>query len=174
MISLQGSPQRLSSKRASRFVRPVTLSSLILQPRDRDILLAVYSHRFLSSEQIMDMFFGCVTRSNIRLRKLWEHDFLDRHFVYPLAFHGSSQAIYSLGERGVDIIAESLGIDRAEIKINRDKDKCLSSFFVEHILAVNDFRISFQNAVNDNPQLRFERWVSERETQDSYEGQWGD
>jgi len=171
MISLQGSRQRLSSKRASRFVRPVTPSSLILQPRDRDILLAVYSHRFLSSEQIMDMFFGCVTRSNIRLRKLWENNFLDRHFVYPLAFHGSSQAIYSLGERGVDILAESLGVDRAEIKVNRDKDNCLSNFFVEHILAVNDFRICFQNAVNNNPQLRLERWISEREAQDGYEVQ---
>ena len=110
METPQNSLQKEISRRASRFERPKKPSSLILQPRDREILVTVYGHRFLSSEQIRDMFFGCTTRSNARMRKLWENGYLDRHYLRPLAFHGSSQAIYSLGPRGVDMVTESLGI----------------------------------------------------------------
>ena len=114
------------------------------------------------------MFFGCTTRSNVRMRKLWENEYLDRHYLRPLAFHGSSQAIYSLGTRGVDMVTESLSIDRAEVKRNRDKDCQLNPFFVEHILSVNDFRIGFQEAVERHPELQFERWINERDIQDEY------
>lgn len=168
MSSNQSSLQKESSRRASRFVRPEEPSPLILQPRDREILEAVYGHRFLSSDQVRDMFFGCTTRSNVRLRKLWEHEFLDRHYLAPLSFHGSSQAIYSLGIHGVDVVTEYLGLDREEVKRNRDKDRYLKPFFVEHILAVNDFRVCFQTAVEKHPQLRLERWVNERDIQDEY------
>ena len=139
-----------------------------LQPRDGEILDAVYGHRFLSSGQIQEMFFGCTTRSNTRLRKLWEHDYLDRHYLRPLIFHGSSQGIYSLGRRGVDIITESLGADRAEVKKNREKDRGLKPFFMEHVLAVNDFRIGFESAVERHPDLELERWINERAIQDEY------
>ena len=164
----QSSPQKETSRRASRFERPEKPSTLILQPRDREILAAVYGHRFLSSSQIRDMFFGCTTRSNTRMKKLWENQYLDRHYLRPLAFHGSSQAIYSLGQRGVDIVTESLGIDRAEVKRNRDKDCQINPFFIEHILSINDFRISFQEAVERHTELQFERWINERDIQDEY------
>ena len=139
-----------------------------LQPRDGEILDAVYGHRFLSSGQIQEMFFGCTTRSNTRLRKLWEHEYLDRHYLRPLVFHGSSEAIYSLGRRGVDMVTESLGADRAEVKENREKDRRLRPFFVEHVLAVNDFRIGFESAVEKHPDLELERWINERAIQDEY------
>lgn len=168
MGSTQNSPQKATSRRASRFERPEKPSPLILQSRDREILVTVYGHRFLSSEQIRDMFFGCTTRSNARMRKLWENEYLDRHYLLPLAFHGSSQTIYSLGPRGVDMVTESLGVDRAEVKRNRDKDCQLNPFFIEHILSINDFRISFQGAVERHHELQFERWINERDIQDEY------
>ncbi len=168
MGSTQSSPQKETSRRASRFERPEKPSPLVLQPRDREVLKAVYGHRFLSSGQIRDMFFGCITRSNARMRKLWENECLDRHYLRPLAFHGSSQTIYSLGPRGVDMVTESLGMDRAEVKRNRDKDCQLNPFFIEHILSINDFRISFQGAVEKHSELQFERWINERDIQDEY------
>lgn len=165
----QSSPQKEPSRRASRFIRPEALSPLILQPRDRDILVAVYLHRFLSGGQLKDMFFGCITRSNIRLRKLWEHEYLDRHYLRPLAFHGSSQSIYNLGENGADIVAELLDLDRAEIRKNRHKALDLKPFFIEHILAVNDFRINFGTAAEKHPHVQFKRWINEMDIQDEYE-----
>ena len=168
MRSSPSSPRRASSKKASRFIRPAEPSPLILQTRDVKILEAVYGHRFLSSSQVREMFFGCTTRSNTRLRKLWEHEYLDRHYLRPLIFHGSSQAIYSLGKRGADVVTRSLGVDRAEIAKGREKDRDLRPFFMEHILLVNDFRISFESAVEKHPGLRLERWINERNIQDEY------
>jgi len=165
----QSLPRMVPSRRASRSIRPEASSPLILQPRDREILEAVYGHRFLSSGQIMDMFFGCATRSNIRLRKLWEHEYVDRHYLRPLAFHGSSQAIYSLGKSGIDVIAESLDADREEVRKNRHKVRDLKPFFIEHVLAVNDFRINFETATEEHPQVQLERWINEIDLQDEYE-----
>ena len=165
----QSSPQREPSRRASRFIRPEAPSPLILQPRDREILKAVYGHRFLSSGQIRDMSFGCATRSNIRLKKLWENEYLDRHYLRPLAFHGSSQAIYSLGKSGVDIVAETLDVDRAEVRKNRHKTREIKPFFIEHVLAVNDFRINFETAARNHPKVQFGRWINEMDIQDDYE-----
>ena len=168
MGSSQDSRRREPSRRASRSVRPNSASSLILQTRDRELLEAVYGHRFLSSSQIRDMFFGCATRSNIRLRKLWEHEYLDRHYLRPLAFHGSSQAIYSLGKRGVDVIPELLDVDRGEVRRNRHKVRDLKPFFIEHVLAVNDFRINLEAAAENHPQVQLKRWINETDIQDDY------
>ncbi len=165
----QSLPQRAPSRRASRSIRPEASSPLIVQPRDREILEAVYGHRFLSSGQIRDMFFGCATRSNIRLRKLWEHEYVDRHYLRPLVFHGSSQAIYSLGKSGVDVVAESLDVDREEVRKNRHKVRDLKPFFIEHVLSVNDFRINFETAAEKHQQVQLERWINEIDLQDEYE-----
>jgi hypothetical protein len=129
----------------------------------------VHQYMFLSSTQIREIFFGCVTRANLRLRSLWENDLLDRYYMRPLIFHGSPEVVYSLGKSGVEILAMELGIDRAVIAQSRDKNRALSSMFIEHVIDVNDFSLNFISLVHKHPDLRLERWVNERDAYDEYQ-----
>jgi hypothetical protein len=162
-------PQKESSKKGSKLTRPDIASPMIFQQRDVEILKAVYQHRFLSSSHLKRMLFGCTSRANTRLRKLWENGFLERHHIRPLVFHGSSEAIYSLGKEGIDIIAQALDTDRSVIVRARDKNEQLNPLFIDHLLEVNDFSLNFISLVEEHPDLRPERWVNERDAQDEYQ-----
>jgi hypothetical protein len=144
---------------------------MILQERDKEILKAVYQYRFLSSSQIKDMFFGCTTRANTRLRILWENNLLERHYIRPLAFHGSDEAIHSIGKEGVDIVSDILGVDREMVARVRDRYKTLKPLFIQHLLEINDFSINFISLTEKHPELRMERWLNEQDAQDEYQTQ---
>lgn len=77
----------------------VGVPRILLQKRDKEIILAVYENRFLKRDQIERLFFAGSTRSacNQRLAKLYQHKFLDRIFL-PIAGLVSSQATYALGK----------------------------------------------------------------------------
>jgi hypothetical protein len=144
---------------------------MILQERDKEVLKVVYQYRFLSSSQIKDMFFGCITRANIRLRILWENDLLERHYIRPLAFHGSDEAIYSLGRDGVDMVSDILGVDREIVARAKDRYKTLKPLFIQHLLGINDFSINLISLTEKHPELRMELWLNEQDAQDEYKTQ---
>jgi len=74
-------------------------SPLILQPRDREMIVSTYQFGFLSRDQIQRLFgLGSVGRANIRLRKLFDHGYLSRQFLPTNG--GSSKALYFLGPQG--------------------------------------------------------------------------
>lgn len=156
-------------KKASRFKRQKAPQNIILQTRDKEILNRVYEQRYMTRRQIQKLFFKSTTRVNTRLRQLFDHEFLDRHFLYPLIYHGSSQSIYSLGKEGVEIVAEELGLDITQVKQSRRETKRLKPFFIHHILAVNDFRIAFEIEAKDKEGVEFKRWIPEKELLDEYE-----
>ena len=142
---------------------------MILQARDKEILKAVYQYRFLSSSQIKDMFFGCITRANIRLRILWENNLLERHYIRPLAFHGSDEAIHSLGKESVDIVSDILGVEREVV--TKTRDRSLKPLFIQHLLGINDFSINLISLTEKHPELRMELWLNEQDAQDEYKTQ---
>lgn len=123
----------------------------------------------MTRKQIQRLFFGSVTRANTRLRLLFDHKFLDRHFLYPLIYHGSSQAIYSLGKKAVEIVAENSGVDITSVKQDRRNTRRLKPFSIHHILAVNDFRIAFKQGARKRKEVEFKRWIPEKELLDEYE-----
>ncbi len=148
--------------RQSRLKRASFQKGLVLQERDLSIIKAIFEYRYLKRSQIQRLFaYDCTTRANIRLRKLYDAKYLDRHFQPTVV--GSSEAIYTLGIKGTQVIADLLSLDAAEIKRRRRLDSIAKDAFIEHNLTLNDFRISLMTQLNKNPQFQFRRWLDSRD-----------
>jgi len=155
------------SGRASRWNRQKNSGRISLQPRDREIMVAVYSFRMLSREQIETIFgFRCTRRANSRLRKLYDHQYLSRLFLPTVC--GSSKAVYYLGPRGVSIVAEELGLDLKVIKRKRKTISKLRKLFLPHSLELNDIRISFSLGLANHPETNLELWINDNDCKQEY------
>ncbi len=143
--------------------------TLVLQPRDKEIMVALYAFRFLTREQIQRLFgFSCLRRANMRLRKLYDHQYVCRRFL-PTT-RGSGQALYYLGKEGVSVVAQELGLDPLLVKQKAREIARLKPLFLDHGLELNDLRITICQAIGDHPQMSLERWVSEDQCQQEYRG----
>ena len=119
---------------------------LVLTERDRAIILSVYENRFLRRDQIQRLFFSksSLPACNMRLKKLYEHRFLDR--LYKPVAVGSSQAVYALDKRGAEIVALILGRPINQINWKRDHNR-VEFLFLEHTLAVSEFKVNLDLAL---------------------------
>src|SRR5205814_373282 len=143
-----------TTRRTSRFERSRYPAGFVLQPRDEALFAAVHKYRFLSRSQIQLLFgFGCVTRVNARLRKLFDHRYLSRRFL-P-AVKGSAEALYCIGPESVPIVAEKLGLDPQEIKRKRKDALEVKDLFLRHNLLVNDVRIATFLCSKDDGRIQF-------------------
>ncbi|MCK4351858.1 replication-relaxation family protein [candidate division WOR-3 bacterium] len=150
--------------RQSRYERALKPKPLALQDRDTAMIKACYKYRWLSREQLQRLFnFHCITRINIRLRKLYDNKYLSRRFL-P-ASRGSSQAIYSLGIKGVDLVSELTGEAPKIIKQKRKENLEVKEIFLTHNLLVSDVRIAFWLAIKNHQDMKWLRWIDERELQ---------
>jgi len=130
----------------NRYRRPAHPSGrLWIQGRDVDILRAAATHRFIQAEHVHGLIFrGRTLRVvQIRLRKLWEHRLLERHFA-PFALDGIRQPpsvaatpTYSLGARGAEILARASGQPASSIAPTV-ADNQLSSSALAHHVTVTD------------------------------------
>ena len=136
-----------------------------LTSRDVRIILEVYTHRVLSAPQIEALFFpspklrGCITSCQRRLQLLFHHGFLCRIDLPIKLGEGRAPYVYALDERGADLIATKRDIDRADVAWN-SKHNQLGHQFVEHTLAVNDFRIAI-NLLSDAGHYSVKSWIGE-------------
>jgi len=156
------------NKRQSRFQRSARPTGMILQERDKRILCACFECRYLTRSQVQQLFdIECVTRINLRLRKLWDHRFLDRRFLPTLS--GSAEAVYLLGSHGVAIAAEKLGLDADEVLRHRALNLSINDSMLPHDLAVNDFRISVARQIGSDHRFQMKRWWDPRDCEQSFE-----
>lgn len=162
-----------NTKPGSRLVRPKDPKPMALTERDKDILVRIWQDRMLYTSQIERIFFPSPQAANIRLRRLWENGYLDRYFLPTLIFHGSSEALYVLDRKGADIVSVGLGVERTRVLqgMRYLKWKAGTKSFLltlDHTLATAEFRIAFEEAASDHPQVQYGRWVPERMCQDEY------
>ncbi len=136
---------------------PQVKKVLVLQPRDELIMVLASEFRFLSREQLQKLLdFPCVTRINIRLKKLYDHGYLSRFPLPTVA--GKPKAIYYLGPQGVPVLAEKLGLDATALEKERKQMERTASF-LNHQFFLNEVRIAFSLALKNQPQMVLERWV---------------
>lgn len=117
------------------------LAPIVLTERDKAIILSVYENRFLRRDQIQRLYFpnASVPACNMRLKKLYEHSFLDR-LIRPVAV-GSNQIVYALNHHGAVVVSATLNIDRHSINWKRDHNR-VEFLFMEHTLAVAEFKVN--------------------------------
>jgi len=126
---------------------------IALTQRDKAIILFVYENRFLRRDQIQRLFFRdtSLPACNMRLKKLYEHRFLDRLFK-PVAV-GSSQAVYALDKRGAQLVASMLELPLSSVNWSRDHNR-VEFLFMEHTLAVSEFNVALTIGLAKRPNLK--------------------
>lgn len=111
-------------------------NSLVLQPRDRNVLQYLGILRILSRDQIACVAgFSSITRVNVRLHKLRDVGLVARYFTAGST--GSMASIYALTREG----AEAVQVGFVPLKWKADS-VVLGNAFVAHQLATNDIYIA--------------------------------
>lgn len=150
------------SQRRSRLTRSRAREGLVLQSRDQRIIAEVYSHRYLTRTQIQKLIgIDCITRTNARLRKLFDHHYLDRRFL-PTAT-GSGEVLYLLGRNGIGVAASQLGLDADFVAKRRRQNAKTAARLLEHELQVNNFRVVIERQTEVLPFLSLSRWLDPRD-----------
>lgn len=118
---------------------------MMVQPRDRAVLHALYNYRHLTSDQIHALEFHGVSRTMPmrRLRLLWQHQLVDRHFM-PYVLDGTNpqprlanRPVYGLARRGACVVADDLGLELAQVEQGP-----VPWTNIEHNLAAADFLVA--------------------------------
>ena len=131
-----------NKKRLPRYGRAANPPNMRLTKRDRHILEAIHAYDgMLSFSQIRRLFFSGKSQAEERLKLLYQNKYLNRP--------GRDQRlrlpdmIYWLDRRGAELVASWSGMNLSEMGWRREP----RWFQVEHDLAVNDFRLDLQEAI---------------------------
>jgi protein involved in plasmid replication-relaxation len=128
-----------------------------LTDRDREIAVALYEHRILTSSQLALLFFSGRRRAMDRLLFLYRARVLDR-FYPPRPFaYGKPQAHWLLDEAGAHIVAACLGIDRRALGW-RQRENWGAHPQLAHHLEVNTFVTDVIAATLPYPGLGVTEW----------------
>lgn len=138
-----------------------------LMERDVEILKAVHEFRIMRGDQLQALFFGSQSTASYRLSRLYQHGFLDRHFLPTLGGLASSPALYTLGKRGVDVLRRVLDCGPKDIRKPPSSQE-LSPLFLEHLLQINDFRVAVTVAAR-NRGYTLERWLDDYQLKGDYD-----
>ena len=130
-------------KRRRRDERLTSPLKMQLTDRDKEVIRAIYDYRVLRQEQIQVLFFGtnpgAKARAQKRLVKLFDHKYIARFFLPTRGGLMSSPILYGLDKRGAELLRLEFGYDDLHWYSNM---KDLKNDFLEHTLAIADFRIA--------------------------------
>ena len=125
------------------------------------ILLAVHGYRVLRRDQVQSLLFPSRNTTNERLKRLYQHGFLERRWLPVEYGQGMGQALYLLGRRGAELIAEREETGQGTPGW-KESHNLVSSPFLQHTLMINDVRIAITLAAREAG-YRVESWMDESE-----------
>lgn len=133
MTSAQTRPARVGAAAVAALASRLT-------ERDRLVALDCYEHRVLTTEQLRRLHFGAARRARRRLAVLHQLRVLDRFRPPKPRGEGSSPYHWILDEAGAHIVAEELGLKRADLRWRHQAAIALArSSKLAHQLEVNEF-----------------------------------
>jgi hypothetical protein len=157
------------SERLSRYRRAEHPPRMQLTTRDMTILSLVWDYRYLTRAQIQRLVFPIPAEGNEQSRKnivtrrlmlLYQHGYLDRLHPPIASVSGSSPIVYCLDRQGARLLAAELELEVRELGWQkRQRDRAL--LFLQHTLAVNDFRIAVELAARQGGH-QILSWLDER------------
>jgi hypothetical protein len=109
--------------------------------RDSALLVDLYKHRFLTIEQVQRLHFPSMQTAYRRMRLLKAAGYVSAFTVANI-----DQSIFMVSPQGIQAVAEALGVDRDQLKWTETKAKPRDYYFMQHFLAINDFRITLRLA----------------------------
>ena len=144
-----------------RHKRGIAAPPMRFTARDVILLSLVWQYRILRRDQIQQLLFPSKNTANERLKRLYQHGFIQRRWRPVEYGQGMGQALYLLDARGADLLAQKSGLDRGEIHSRASHNK-VSSPFLDHMLMINDVRIAVAMAAK-TAAYRIERWLTQEE-----------
>lgn len=153
--------------RRSRFERATDTGNLVLTPRDREIILACYQHRWLTRSQLQRLVpLPHVGRCNDRLRRLYDRGLLERMRARTVGC--GLQPVYLAGEAAISLLSTELALTPRAIRARLQADRSASEMLLPHDLEVNDVRIALTGAITAHPGARLDLWLNAAEAYDRY------
>jgi len=130
--------------------------------KERDIPILETTHAYdgmVSLKQIDRRFFSGKGRSQPRqrMRTLWANGYVQMPNERTIHRVPLGETIYWLDKRGAEVVAARQGITLAELSWRRQPRWS----WIEHDLAVNDFRLDIEQACAESDQLELQPWVPE-------------
>lgn len=133
--------------RAKRFKRRSSPPAFQLTDRDLTIIAHIARHRFLSSENIVELDGGSEQNLLRCLRVLFDHGYLDRPHAQlaHMPLTGPRPMVYGLGHRGARALQEH-GHRLQERTDWTERNKRAGAKFIEHTLATAYFMVGLEIA----------------------------
>jgi hypothetical protein len=128
-----------------------------LTDRDREIAMALYEHRILTSSQLTLLFFSGRRRAMDRLLFLYRARVLDRFYPPGPFSRGKPQAHWLLDEAGAHIVAACLGLDRKQLAW-KQRENWAAHPQLAHHLETNTFVTDLVAATLPHPALGVAEW----------------
>lgn len=131
--------------RRSLWDRPETPPAFRLKPRDLEILRAVYEHRYVETKHVLALFgeHGEVERQSAdtnlarRLRRLWQHGYLERPKSARPTRASTGEFVYALGYAGARALERQPTWPRENPISGKDWGKQRGWGSIEHELRVS-------------------------------------
>lgn len=148
--------------RRQRYIRKVPPPPMRLTSRDKAILETIHTYDgLLNLKQIDQLFFSGKGRSQprARMRLLFDNGYVampDTTTIHQVPF---GETIFWLTNKGASVVAAMQGKTARQLSWKQKPRYSL----IDHDLAINDFRISVLDALEQTPDLELMTWLPESE-----------
>lgn len=155
------------TKPLPKYAREPKRVSFQVTDRDLEILRALNRYRYMRTGQIHDLLFsenGTMQSARRRLRNLYHHRFVARAQPYVQVGKPAPEIAYFLDRKGREVLRSEGEVVRywrkgAEVKYQ----------FLEHAVAVSEFRLKLEKAVAGQDHLSLDRFIPDFEMRDQAE-----
>ena len=135
-------------------------SRLVLTDRDREIVRTVYRFRFLTSSQLVEMFFPSKSKADRRLRELFDHGYLDR--IDRPTTGGKAELIYALWKEGAKLLCAEQGIAKGDLNWKPSRNN-IRPERQQHELDIVSFHLAMDRSVRETPGVSWMFWKDRQE-----------
>lgn len=148
------------SRKIPKYERKITPNQkkINLTNREKQVLIALYYHRCLTTRQLAEMFYFYGVDDSINkqreviarrsLRKLFNAEYIDRFYV-DVGTGGTSQGHIVLDSKGAHLVAALLGVSYRSLKWEYQMNEVRLPY-LEHLVDINDVYIDFLRAAREN------------------------
>lgn len=137
----------------------------LLDQRDREILIALFDYRLLSTSQLKILFFSSLRRCQDALKRLCDLQVIARDRPFQQVGTGKVESLWTPTEMGVRVVAVTLGKARSRLDWMPRHSFHVSDRQLDHLLGVNRFFVSLVEATLAHPGHGLEKWVVAKQVQ---------
>ena len=155
------------NKPLAKYAREPKRVSFQMTDRDLEILRALNRYRYMRTGQVHQLLFsenGTMQSARRRLRNLYHHRYIARAQPYVQVGKPAPEIAYFLDRKGREVLRSEGEIVRYWRKGTEVKYQ-----FLEHAIAVSEFRLKLEKAVAAHDHLTLDRFIPDFQMRDEAE-----